>query len=176
MLFLFWASASVAYVIAITGSYCFEHLADVEKEVRGIVARLPPLTLKSMPFYAVRLIEHDYENIHLHAAARLTLTVNTCCEAGVACDVLFWLAFLNACSVSAARPARPLFWGAKTPQACFLLLVGCTVFSMTGALFLQQVRLLCSGQTTISRLQNRKNKKLQRGLVALGALHLALGR
>ncbi|CAE7748489.1 PAT11 [Symbiodinium sp. KB8] len=107
VVFLFWSTVSVSYVLAVTVTYCLDHMDDITQNVNDILAKLPPLSERTLPFYITRLVEHSYAGVHLHAAS-------------------------------------------------VLLLLCCTVFSMTGSLLAKQIRLLRSGETTISRLQGRK--------------------
>ena len=136
VVFLFWATVSVAYVLAITTCYCLIHMDDIIQNLSDIAAKLPPLSKNTLPIYVVRFLEHSYGGLHLHAAAWLQLQEFTYFE------------FVGNAS--------------EVPKACVLLLLSCTVFAMTGALLLKQIRLLRSGETTISRLQSRQGRK--RGL------------
>ncbi|CAE7243327.1 PAT11 [Symbiodinium pilosum] len=68
VVFLFWSTVSVAYVLLITLCHCLDHMDDVLQNIREITAKLPPLSKRTLPYYVVRFLEHTYVGIHLHAA------------------------------------------------------------------------------------------------------------
>ena len=70
-MFLFWSTVSVSYVLAVTVTYCLDHMDDITQNVNDILAKLPPLSERTLPFYITRLVEHSYAGVHLHAAAWL---------------------------------------------------------------------------------------------------------
>ncbi|CAJ1414774.1 unnamed protein product [Effrenium voratum] len=114
VLFLFWASLSLGYVLSITCMYCYERSTDIVMNVGRATRQMPPISLNVLPLYGLRVLNHTFVGIHMHAAG-------------------------------------------------FLLLLGSVTFFMTSSLLLQQVRLICRGQTTISQLQGNARDRASQG-------------